>query len=59
MPVAGTFTYNAAVGIREDLEDVIYRIDPTETPFLSTIGKTKADAKYHEWQIQKLAAVNA
>lgn len=59
MPVAGNFTYNSAIGIREDLEDVIYRIDPTETPFLSAIGKTKANAKYHEWQIQKLAATNA
>jgi hypothetical protein len=59
MAVSGTFTYNSAVGIREDLEDVIYRLDPTETPFFSAIGKTKADAKYHEWQVQKLAAVNA
>lgn len=59
MPVAGNYTYNSAIGIREDLEDVIYRIDPTETPFLSSIGKTKASAKYHEWQIQKLAATNA
>jgi hypothetical protein len=59
MPVAGTYTYNSAVGIREDLEDVIYRIDPTDTPFGSALGRTKADAKYHEWQIQALAAVNA
>jgi hypothetical protein len=59
MPVAGTYTYKDAVGIREDLEDVIYRIDPTEVPFLSMLGKSKADAKYHEWQIQKLAAAAA
>lgn len=59
MPVAGTYTYAAAVGIREDLEDVIYRIDPTETPFISSIGKTKATAKYHEWQTQHLAAAAA
>lgn len=55
MPVSGTFTTVNAVGIREDLTDVISRIDPTETPFYSSIGRTKATAKYHEWQIQSLA----
>jgi len=54
--VSGVYTAVSAVGIREDLDDVISRIDPTETPFFSSIGKTKASAKYHEFQIQKLAA---
>lgn len=58
MAVAGVYTVPNAIGIREDLEDIIYRIDPTETPFLSSIGKGKATAKFHEWQIQKLAAAN-
>lgn len=58
MTVSGTFTVPNAIGIREDLEDIIYRIDPTETPVLSTIGKGKADAKYHEWQTQTLIAAN-
>lgn len=58
MAVTGVYTTSSAVGIREDLEDVIYRIDPTETPFISTIGKTKVAAKYHEWEIQKLAAAS-
>jgi hypothetical protein len=50
--------YNAydAVGQREDLTDVIYDISPTETPFMSSIGKTKATAVYHEWQTDSLAA---
>lgn len=50
--------YNAhtAVGQREDLSDVIYNIAPTETPFMSSIGKTKATAVYHEWQTDSLAA---
>jgi hypothetical protein len=50
--------YNAhtAVGQREDLIDVIYNISPTETPFMSSIGKTKATAVYHEWQTDSLAA---
>lgn len=58
-PVTGTFTTSSAVGIREDLEDIIYRIDPTETPFFSSIGRGKARNKYHEWQTQKLAAAAA
>lgn len=56
MTVSGTYTAVSAVGIREDLEDVISRIDPTETPFYSSVGRSKATAKYHEWQIQKLAS---
>ena len=41
------FRTYAAVGLREDLSDVIYNISPTDTPFMSTIGKTKATAVYH------------
>src|SRR5689334_12679563 len=44
-----------ALGNREDLADVIYRIDPTETPFMSGIDKAKATATNHEWQTQALA----
>lgn len=51
-----TFSTYGAKGIREDLSDTIYRIDPTETPFTSNIGKAKATAKLHEWQIQTLTA---
>ena len=53
-----TFTRYDAVGAREDLSDVIYNISPTDTPFMSTVGKTKATAVYHEWQTDSLAAVN-
>ena len=50
--------YNAhdAKGLREDLADVIYSISPTETPFQSSVGRTKATAVYHEWQTDSLAA---
>jgi hypothetical protein len=37
---------------------MIYRIDPTDTPFMSAIEKAKATAVNHEWQTQALAAVN-
>lgn len=48
-------TYDA-VGLREDLTDVIYDISPTDTPIMSSIGKGKATAVYHEWQTDSLAA---
>ena len=52
MPTYQTFT---AIGMREDLSDVIYNISPTETPIMSSIGKTSATAVYHEWQTDTLA----
>lgn len=51
-----TFQTYAAKGIREDLANAIYRIAPTETPFLSAIRKVAATATYHEWQTQDLAS---
>lgn len=54
-----TFQTYQAKGNREDLANVIYRISPTETPFLSAIDKTTADATYHEWQTQDLASAAA
>lgn len=53
-----TYQTYTAIGQREDLSDVIYNISPTETPFLNSVGKTKATAVYHEWQTDSLAAVN-
>ena len=53
-----TFQTYTAIGQREDLSDVIYNISPTETPFLNSVGKSKATAVYHEWQTDSLAAVN-
>ena len=44
-----------AIGAREDLTDVIYDISPTDTPIMSTIGKTKATSVTHEWQTDSLA----
>lgn len=43
-------------GIREDLSDVIYNIDPTSTPFMSNAGRESADNTLFEWQIDDLAA---
>jgi hypothetical protein len=43
-----TFATYEAIGNREDLSDVIFRIDPVETPFMSGIEKEKASAVNHE-----------
>ena len=53
------FRTYTAVGQREDLSNTIYNIAPTETPVVSSIGKTKATATYHEWQTDDLAAASA
>lgn len=54
----GAFTSVSAVGQREDLTDIIYDISPMDTPFLSSIGRTKAMAVLHEWQTDSLAAAS-
>jgi len=51
-----TYQTYTAIGQREDLSDVIYNISPTDTPMMSSIGKTKATAVYHEWQTDSLSA---
>src|SRR4030088_2875841 len=55
---SNTFQTYQAIGNREDLSDVIYRIDPTDTPAMSAFEREKATAVNHEWQTQALAAVD-
>ena len=47
-PTGSFATYNQ-VGIREDLEDIIYDITPMETVFTSTIAKGVARNTLHDW----------
>ena len=47
---------NVDVSQREDLANFISMITRDETPFMSSIGKTKATAIFHEWQTDTLAA---
>lgn len=56
---SNTFLTTAAIGNREDLSDVIYRISPTATPVLNLAAKAKATNTLHEWQVQDLAAAAA
>jgi len=46
----------AGVSEREDLTNLISMISREDTPFLSSIGKTKAKAVLHEWQTDELRA---
>lgn len=54
-----TYLTTAAIGNREDLSDIVYRISPTQTPLLNMAPKAKATATLHEWQTQDLAAAAA
>lgn len=54
--VANTFTTYDAIGVREQLDDLIFNIAPTDTPFMSGIGKGKASNVYFEWQTDTLAS---
>lgn len=54
-PTGVYVTYSSA-GLREDLENVIYDISPTDTPFMSMGGRMDAIAVNHEWQTDALAA---
>jgi hypothetical protein len=49
-----TFDSYDAVGIREDLANVIYDVSPEETPFYTTCKKVTASNTYHEWQTDAL-----
>jgi len=55
---SNTFTTLVAKGNREDLENVIYRVDPEATPFTSNIDKVKVKNTFHEWQIEELEPVS-
>ena len=53
---SNTFDSYDAVGIREDLSDIIYDVSPEETPFYSKCKKLKASNTLHEWQTDTLRA---
>ena len=52
-------SYDGVNSNREDLTDVIYNISPTDTPFMSSIGRVKVSATTHEWQTDSLASFTA
>ena len=54
-----TYGVGSAGGNREDLEDVIWELDPAETYCLTTFDKTDAQATFHEWELDTLVAPGA
>lgn len=48
-------TYGA-IGIREDLSNIIYNISPMDTPFLNGCGRGSCDNTNFEWQTDELKA---
>ena len=53
---SNTFDSYDAVGIREDLSDVITNVSPEETPFYTKARKSRARNTLHEWQTDSLRA---
>lgn len=51
-------TYDVST-IREDLQDALISISPTETPFMSAVGRRNVSNTYFEWPVIELAAASA
>ena len=50
-------TYDVST-IREDLQDALISISPTDTPFMTAIGRKNVDNTYFEWGVVSLAAAD-
>ena len=50
-------TYDVST-IREDLQDALISISPTDTPFMTAIGRRNVDNTYFEWGVVSLAAAD-
>jgi hypothetical protein len=56
--VTNAFTTYQAVGNREDLSNVIYNIDPFDTPVMSAIRRRNVKNRLFDWQTEFLPTVN-
>lgn len=54
-----TFTSYDAVGVKEDISDIITNISPRKTPFQNGIGREKLTQRFFQWQEDSLRAVAA
>ena len=52
--IANTVLTTAAVGNREELDNFVSLITPSDTPIYSMAGKAKADSKHPEWEYEDL-----
>jgi hypothetical protein len=50
-------TYDVST-IREDLQDALISISPTDTPLMTAIGRRNVDNTYFEWGVVSLASVD-
>lgn len=51
-------TYDVST-IREDLQDALVSISPTDTPFMTAIGRKNVDNTYFEWGVVSLASADS
>lgn len=58
MTVANRKTTYDSPANREDLVDIVYNVDPWETPFVTRIPSTGATDTLHQWPIDTLAAAS-
>jgi len=56
--VTNAFLTYDAKGNREDLSNVIYNIDPFDTPVMSMLGRRNATNPTFDWQTESLPSVN-
>lgn len=54
-----TYGVGSAGGNKEDLEDVIWELDPLDTRCLTTFDRVDAKATYHEWELDATVAPGA
>ena len=59
MATATTSTVSNTSGLAEDFEDIIYMVSPTDTPMLTMAKRKTATARYHQWQVDSLAAASS
>jgi hypothetical protein len=55
--VANTVLTTAAIGNREELDNFVSMITPSDTPIYTLAGKEKASSKHPEWEYEELDAV--
>lgn len=56
--VTNAFDTYSAQANREDLSDIIYNIDPFDTPMMTAAGRRNVDNVTYDWQTESLPAVN-
>ncbi len=56
--ISNAFTTYDAQANREDLSDIIYNIDPFDTPMMTASGRRNVSNVVYEWQTEALPAIS-